>query len=355
LTATALFETNRNNTPSSMPAAIIHALIPCSTQIGMTTIWCAGLEISQHPLALPLLNCLDIEFGQTESSLFRWHHISDAAKRRSGQPYCWFQEPREWGPFITRWASILYSSFGPSPHFSVRSRGIMSRILVGTLIALALVSISAGLYKTHAASQQETRPNPNNSRVNVTCTNCTGDFASYAPDVATSLKRINEIEESQCFKDFFVKQYQAKKIVELQKTSDHPGFRVCRDPYPATSTLSADEVYKDITQMKIDVRMEVEHRGFLKTNCGLEGLPGSDKFTVRDSPACWRRYAIQGRASLIAHEVTHKLGYRHCIDDTNSPDNVSNMPYLVQNAIEGCWDKPMSPRDSAPIPANPTR
>jgi hypothetical protein len=37
-----VFEIDRSSRPSSMPAAVIQALIPCLTQIGMATCGCAG-------------------------------------------------------------------------------------------------------------------------------------------------------------------------------------------------------------------------------------------------------------------------------------------------------------------------
>ena len=184
-------------------------------------------------------------------------------------------------------------------------------------------------------------PNPHDYRLNITCVNCSGHYASYAPDVATSLARINSIEESQCFKNFFKTQADAGKVKELEKRDS------CDVGTPVTK-LTIDEIYADISTAKIDLNMKVEPR-LSGTNCGLEGKATSDLFTVRDSPKCWGGYDIQKRAGLLAHEASHKLNYKHCIDDTNSNTNVSNVPYLVQNAIEACWNEQAPVASPGPI------
>src|SRR5258705_1896556 len=62
-----LFETDRSSRPSSMPAAVIQALMPCSTQMGDgdgADAPALALEVGQHPPALALLDGLRIELGQ---------------------------------------------------------------------------------------------------------------------------------------------------------------------------------------------------------------------------------------------------------------------------------------------------
>src|ERR1700720_4491587 len=59
-----LFEIDRSSRPSSMPAAVIQALMPCLTQIGMATVRMRRplpSRVGQDPAPLPLLDGRDVE------------------------------------------------------------------------------------------------------------------------------------------------------------------------------------------------------------------------------------------------------------------------------------------------------
>ncbi len=61
------FEIDRSSRPSSMPAAVIQALIPCLTQIGDghgADASSLPFKVGQHPPPLALLDGLDVELGQ---------------------------------------------------------------------------------------------------------------------------------------------------------------------------------------------------------------------------------------------------------------------------------------------------
>jgi hypothetical protein len=63
-----LFETDCRSRPSSVPAAVIQALIPALTQIGMATVRMRrppfALQVGQDPSSHSLPDGLHIEFGQ---------------------------------------------------------------------------------------------------------------------------------------------------------------------------------------------------------------------------------------------------------------------------------------------------
>src|SRR5260370_6340840 len=59
-----LLETERSRRPSSMPAAIIQALMPCFTQMGMATVRMRRPLPSRLAPPLALLDGRDVELGQ---------------------------------------------------------------------------------------------------------------------------------------------------------------------------------------------------------------------------------------------------------------------------------------------------
>ena len=166
---------------------------------------------------------------------------------------------------------------------------------------------------------------------------CDGKACRQRADVIDlAFKRIMAIESSACFRKFFTDQ---KKIDEMHGNT-------------------VDQIVDDLSRLPLKETLHFNSRltvvAFGWTGCG--GADDDDPNYIDTKKVCWNSYDSIGKASYLAHEMSHSMGYTHACTNPPGSENLragneQTVPYLTEAAVEKCWDEQIIREKAAADPA----
>ena len=159
---------------------------------------------------------------------------------------------------------------------------------------------------------------PGNPRLDISCdSTCGPDRKSALPRILADLMNT---ESTNCFRQFFIDHAKTGKIDEMHG----------RTP---------EQIVDDLTERSLRADLTVYHHLLgLGRACAKESTNGT-LISVKDT--CYDKELSEDRlkASLLAHEFSHNIGYTHGCTGSDQNTNVGTedtVPYLVNKAVEKC-------------------
>lgn len=183
--------------------------------------------------------------------------------------------------------------------------------------------------------------NTQQAKIQVRCeTGCSSQDIASIPRIN---KGLNDVLSSSCFHDFM----KARGLTEVETRRPKTGqvSNICADDQVIIVKKTIDEAIADLQRMSNVMEIELYRFG---SACGKEGSEGSPDMPVLRK--CWNDNKDEGRAALIAHEASHKAGYKHCTNDEYVETNTT-VPYSINFAFDACWSPVVEGRPS-PMPGS---
>jgi hypothetical protein len=202
------------------------------------------------------------------------------------------------------------------------------------MVRLALtLTVSAFLIGLGSAQTPRGGPaSPSVQRINVTCANCSSKASAELKIIS---KGIVETEATACFTKFFGDNPPTEVNTRVATA---PKVDICGTDHVIVTPKTPQQALDESLNAKRDL---IVHFKFTGNACAWEGDANNGVFSVRTGSLthkCWASFTQAEKGGIIVHELTHKLGYKHCTNEKNEDSNTT-VPYTVKHAVEACWVK----------------